>query len=128
MITLGSATLGAAVTRLAIGNDVPIIGKSQVSLWAIASGLASGTTAKAYVQTKVDGLYYDIACFAFTTGTVAKALAVEAGPLSAAVTHTNGGLTDDTAIQGLLGQNLFVILTTVGTYTAGSIKILGEPH
>jgi hypothetical protein len=128
MNLLGSFQPTAAVTKEVIGTDSNITGKSQVSLACIAAGLADGTSAKVYVQVRVGASWYDVASFAFTTGSGAKMLSVSTAGLSAAATLTDGSLTDNTAIQGLLGKELRAILTTTGTYTAGTVSVYYQTH
>jgi len=128
MILLGSYQPLAAVTKAVIGTDNNITGKSQVSLAVVAAGLASGSSAKVYVQVQIGADWYDVAAFAFTTGSAAKTLSVSTAGLSAAATLGDAALTDDTAIQGLLGRALRAVLTTTGTYTAGSVAVYYQTH
>jgi len=91
---------------------------------------AGGTSAKAYVQTSLDGgaTWFDIASFAFATTAANKVSAVNRSiaPASQAFTPTDGTLTDNTIIQGVLGDRARVKLIVVGTYTgASSVELVG---
>src|SRR3990172_5480546 len=81
---------------------------------------SGGTSAKAYVQTSVDGgsTWFDVASFAFATTAANKVSAVNRSiaPASQAFTPTDGTLTDNTIIQGALGDRVRVKLITTGTY------------
>lgn len=122
MILLGSYSPTTALSGQLLGTSASLIGKSRLSLAAVASGLASGSTAKVYFQMPIGGVYYDIACLAFTAGTVVKGEAVSVKDVSAAVTLGSLALSDDTAIQFALGDDLKAYLVTTGTYTAGSVS------
>jgi hypothetical protein len=99
-------------------------GANYLALEAIFTYAAdSATSAKAYVQTTLDGTtWFDIACFAFTTSTASKvsAICTNIAPASQAFTPGDAALSDNTIIQGVLGRALRVKFTSVGTYGAGS--------
>lgn len=91
---------------------------------------SGGTTAKVYVQTRIgaDGTAFDVACFAFTT-TAAKKLLSMRGVASHLTLQTlyDAGLPDDTAIDGMLGDQFRIKVVTTGTYGAGSAaQVLGH--
>ncbi len=83
---------------------------------------ASATSAKAYVQTSLDEgvTWIDIACFAFTTSSATKRGHISRQQVLAVGAITTGTLSDDTLVQGLLGDRLRVSFTSVGTYGAGT--------
>ena len=88
---------------------------------------AAGTTAKFWVQTRVvGGTWRDIANFAFTTAAATKWHAVKAEiATAAAIAASDAALTDDTILDGFIGDEIRVKYTTTGTYTgATSIQIL----
>ena len=89
---------------------------------------AGGTTVKAWVQTRVVGATWrDIMCFAFTTAAAKKWLAVSALSITAAVAASDAALADDTAVAGLLGDEIRVKYTTTGTYTgATTLTVVGQ--
>lgn len=82
---------------------------------------AGGTTAKAFVQTSLDGglSWFDIACAAFTTAAAVKVFAITAdiAPATQGFTPGAGALADNTIIQGVLGDRFRVSYVTTGTYT-----------
>lgn len=80
-------------------------------------GSSGGTSAKAYLQTTVDGTnWFDIMSFAFTTTTAARLLAVAQEKNASVVTPSDAALTDGTAVSGLFGESYRVKLASVGTY------------
>lgn len=88
-----------------------------------------GTTCKVWVQTSLDAgaSWFDVACFAFATTTGNKLHAVVARPATAftpATVPASGALTDDTVLNGVLGDRFRTLLTTTGTYSgASSIEV-----
>lgn len=89
---------------------------------------AGGTTCKAYLQTSLDSgtTWHDIACAAFTTSSATKlfnlsGLTAKTTP----ATPTDGTMTDDTALDGVLGTQLRLKVISVGTYS-GSTQIVAR--
>lgn len=91
---------------------------------------AGGTTVKAYVQTSCDGglTWIDIACFAFALAAATKISKVASTTaLTAGTTPVDGALTDNTILDGVLGDSLRVKYIVTGTYTgASSLQIVAE--
>lgn len=127
-----TGTLSTLVSALAITTALPATGTTPVTGLAGMKYLllqaafvygSGGTTAKAYVQTSLDGgaTWIDIACFAFATasGTKVSALSMLVA-LAAAVTPTDGSIADNTILNGLLGDRLRVKYVTTGTYAGGT--------
>jgi len=86
---------------------------------------SGGTSAKAYVQTSLDGgsNFIDIMCFAFTTTGLRKVLNVtRSTAVTADVIPTVGSITDDTSISGIIGDIIRIQVVTTGTY-AGSTTL-----
>jgi hypothetical protein len=85
-----------------------------------------GTTAKAWVQTSLDGgsTWMDIASFAFTTTTATRAYHLTPAAVTSIATPTDGSLADNTAVNGFLGDRFRVKLTTTGTYTGASSFVI----
>jgi hypothetical protein len=80
-----------------------------------------GTTVDAYVQISLDGgqTWIDIAEFSFTTTSATKVYNLSAATAkTTAVTPTDGSLAANTCIDGILGSQFRVKMTSVGTYTA----------
>jgi hypothetical protein len=87
---------------------------------------SGGTTAKAWVQTSLDGgnSWQDVACFAFTTSSAVKEFNLSGlTPVTTAYTPVDGAMADDTCKDGILGPLWRVKLTTTGVY-AGPTNLL----
>lgn len=81
---------------------------------------SGGTSAKAWVQTSLDNgtTWVDIMSFAFTTADAKKVSSVstDVAPASQAFAPADGALSDNTVVNGVLGDRLRVKYTTTGTY------------
>ena len=120
--------LTITASRTIVGEEVAI-GPGTRSL-AVQSTFAygsSGTSCKTYVQTSIDGgtTWADISCHAFATTAAKKVSAVRTHiALAAGVTPSDGTLTDNTILDGLLGDRMRCKTVVVGTYAgASSIKV-----
>lgn len=106
-------------------GEIPIStnGITAQATFTFGSG---GTTVKAYLQTSVDNgdTWFDIISFAFA-GTTIKTLYNLSGntPKTTAVVPTDGTLTDNTSIDGLIGSLLRIKYVTTGTYASTNIKV-----
>ena len=93
---------------------------------------SGGTTAKVFVQTSLDGgaSWIDIACHAFLLAAAEKITAVKTDiAVAAAVTPTDGSMTDDTILDGVLGDRVRVKFISTGTYAgATSIEVTVAPN
>jgi len=79
-----------------------------------------GTAVKVYIQTTLDGTnYIDIMAFALATSSVREVMAINerAAILTDYVVVALGTLSDDTAIDGILGKKIRAQVVTTGTYT-----------
>ena len=122
-------TLAAAVTA-EVSSTVAFGRVEALALFASFVRAADGTTAKAWVQTSLDGgtSWADIASFAFTTTSGNRMYNLTAAAVTAIATPTDGTLADNTSVNGFLGALYRVKLTTTGTYTgASSFKIWATP-
>lgn len=123
----------AITTALTNSLSTPVEGLGRlggVSLIATLTYTSGGTTAKAYVQTSLDGgvTWQDIACIAFTTAGAVKRGHISRQQTLAIAAPTTGTMADDTLAQGYLGDRLRVAFTTAGTYAAGtSLAISYQP-
>jgi len=85
---------------------------------------SGGTNCTAYIQTSVDGLTWaDIISFQWTTTSGVKVSAVHATAAvfwAAASAPTDGSLTANTILNGLIGDRIRVKYTTTGTYAGGT--------
>lgn len=92
------------------------------SRFAYGSG---GTTARLYIQTRFGGIWVDIACMLFATASAHRIVNLSGlTPKTTAVTPTDGALTDDTCLDGCLGDALRAKIVTVGTYAGTTLMIV----
>lgn len=115
-ITAAGTTTGTAVTDL----DGMLAAAVQLRL-AYGSG---GTNIKAYVQCSADQgtTWYDVACVLFTTASEVALLNLSAlTPKTTQVVPTDGTLTDDTAVDGLLTDRMRVKVISTGTYAGSTV-------
>jgi hypothetical protein len=130
-VKLQELTLAGAKTL--VGGEVSLpFGTRLLSIESIFVRAAGGTTCKVYVQTSLDGgtTWIDIACHAFTTTTASKVSAVKADTaVTPATTPGDGALSDDTVLDGLLGDRIRSKVVSTGTYSgASSIKVRVVPN
>lgn len=127
-LTLLSKTITTALTGFTLPDPVPLPLQAQtVAIQAKFTYGSGGTTVKTYAQTSLDGgqTWIDVASFAFATATATKISALKRQTaLAAGVTPTDGALTDNTILDGLLGDRLRVKITTVGTYAGGTTLVV----
>lgn len=122
--TLYSATLAAAIT--AVGQTPFIIGSARIlMLEAQFVYVGGGTSADVYVQTSIDGgtTWFDVANFHFLTTTASKISAVVAEPstpFTAGTVPGTGALAANTVLNGIIGDRIRALVTTVGTYTGAT--------
>ena len=89
---------------------------------------SGGTAVKVYVQTSFDGgtTWVDIACVVFGQASETRILNFSAlTPKTTSIEPTDGSLTDDTAIDGVLGDRLRLKVISTGTY-AGNTVLAGR--
>lgn len=127
---LGDYALTTAVTGLVItdgGDGVAYIDNLEGMLAAtlqvkFAYG-SSGMSCKIYVQTSLDQgfTWVDVACVALTTASATKIINLSGlTPKTTAATPSDGALTDDTCVDGILGDRWRVKITSTGTYAGGT--------
>lgn len=128
---LGDYALTTAVTGQVItdANDNAYIedleGMLAATLQIKLNYGSGGTTAKVYVQTSLDqgSTWVDVACATFTTSSATKIVNLSGlTPKTTAATPADGALTDDTCVDGVLGDRFRVKITSTGTY-AGSTSV-----
>jgi hypothetical protein len=121
-----NATLAAAVTADVTAGVFEIGRAESLTLHGVITVAGGGTTAKAWVQTSIDGgaTWMDIANYAFTTSTATRAYHLTAAAVTSIATPTDGTLADNTAVNGFLGNVVRVKLTTTGTYTGASSFVI----
>jgi hypothetical protein len=128
---LGDVALTTAVTGSVItdANDVAYLedfeGMVAATLQFKFAYGSAGTTCKAYVQTSLDqgSTWIDVACATFTTASATKVINLSGlTPKTTAATPSDGALTDDTCLDGVLGDRWRAKVTSTGTY-AGSTSL-----
>lgn len=116
-ITSAGTVVGDTVKMLAAPRNLT----AQVK-FTYGSG---GTSVDVYLQTSLDGgsNWIDIAEVSLTTSSATKVYNLSAAtPKITAVTPTDGSLTANTAVDGVLGSQFRVKVVSVGTY-AGSTTL-----
>ena len=83
---------------------------------------SSGTTVKVYLQTSLDAgsKWVDIAAHAFATTSLNKVSAVRRAVARAEAVVTDGTLSDDTELDGLIGDRVRIKYVSVGTYATST--------
>lgn len=119
-VTTGTAITDAvSITTLGDVISSGAGGAKYVSATAKLVVGGGGTTTKVFVQTSLDGgvTFFDIMCFAFTTGTLSKVGAVSSDIVATVTTPAAGTLSDNTVLNGVIGSQFRVQYVTTGTYT-----------
>ena len=137
VFNLGDRAITTALTGEVITDGTSAAGEDQafidrldgMSAATIAFRFAygsGGTSVKAYCQTSFDlGVTWcDVACVTFTTASGHKVVNLSGlTPKTTAVTPTDGALSDDTCVDGILGDRLRVKITTQGVYSNTTLSV-----
>lgn len=122
---VGTLAVGAATTT----NGVPSINLAGLTYLTVLAkfvyGSSGGTAVKVYIQTSLDGgtTWIDIMSFTFATTTASKVSSISTGiALVAAGTPSDGSLSDNTILNGLLGDRIRAKVVSTGTY-AGTATV-----
>jgi len=85
---------------------------------------SGGTSAKAFVQTSLDGgsTFIDVICFTFATASLRKVANITRSTATAPTTPSVGGMSDNTQLSGIIGDIIRIQVVTTGTY-AGSTTL-----
>ena len=117
-----SLTQTTAGTYPSADISIPM-GASVILAQAVFARGAGGTTCDVFIQTSADNgaTWIDIMQFAFATTTVTKISAVRPYIAAAAnITPTDGSLSDNTILDGVIGDRLRVKTVVVGMYLGAS--------
>lgn len=121
--TLGDLNITTAATQA--GTAVTDLKGMLAALLQLRFAYGSGGTAvKVYVQSTADGgtTWYDVACIVFNTASETALLNLSAlTAKTTQVTPTDGSLTDDTAVDGLIGDQLRIKVVSTGTYAGNTL-------
>lgn len=122
---------GASDLTITTAGEVvcdPVI--SLVGMQSLTASLrfaygSGGTTVRAYLQTSLDGgnRWIDVACVLFETASEEKVLNLSALTPKGLTTPSDGALTDDTVIDGILGDRVRLKVVSVGTYAGNSVLV-----
>lgn len=119
---MSQTTIGGAGTTT--GSSTSIGNANYVTVESIFLYGAGGTTVKVYIQTSLDGgtTWVDIAQHAFTTSAASKVSSCTGmiAPAAQALTPGDAALTDNTIIQGVVGDRLRAKVVSAGTYTGAT--------
>jgi len=127
MLTLCALALTQPLAGVSLSPVVVHGGVRALDLQARLDVVGSpGTSAKAWVQTSIDGgaTWLDLACFAFPATSAVKAARLPGSALRSPAAISEGTLADDTASDGPFGERLRVKVTSVGTFGAGTTLTL----
>ena len=118
LYSLGDFTVAGPATQTA----APVVNLHGMAAATVQVRLAFGSggeSVKAYIQTSLDqGLtWIDIACVALTTASATRIVNLSGlTPKTTPATPADGTLTDNTAVDGILGDRLRAKVVSTGTY------------
>jgi hypothetical protein len=116
LTAMGAGTFTSDEVSIPYGADL-------VACQAVFTRAGGGSTTDVYIQTSLDNgsTWIDIMQFALVTTTVTKMSAVRSSiAMAANVTPTDGGLSDNTILDGLLGDRLRAKTVIAGSYSGAS--------
>lgn len=121
--TLASLPVTTALTASAQTAVTDLDSMTATTIEAVLQYGSGGTSIDAVVQTSFDGgtVWLDVARFSFTTASATK-VANLSGLLSKAVT-TYAALSGEGVLDGVLGDRLRAIVTSVGTYAETTLAV-----
>lgn len=117
VITEGVSSAGVATAYIDIGSA------TAATIQVKFNYGAGGTSVKAYTQFSIDqgSSWVDVYCATFTTSSATKIVNLSGlTAKTSAATPTDGSLSDDTAVDGIMGGLARVKITTTGTYTTNT--------
>ena len=85
-----------------------------------------GGTAKAFIQTSLDGgsTFIDVICFAFTTSSLRKVANItRSTAVTTPVAPTVGAMTDNTGQSGIIGDVIRIQFISAGTVYSGTTTL-----
>lgn len=121
--SLGSFSITAAGTQ--VGDWVTgLDGMLAASLMARFQYGSGGTACKVYIQTSLDQEQtpLDIWCVVFNTAGEVEIVNLSAlTPKTTNIAPTDGGLADDSSLDGVLGDRLRAKVISTGTYATSTL-------
>lgn len=122
-ISLGNFTITTAGTQ--VGDAVDgLEGMLAATLQGRFQWGSGGTNCKLYIQTSLDqgNTWMDIACIVFgVTGEVDVVNLSALTPKTTQVTPSDGALSDDSVVDGVLGDRLRAKVVSTGTYAGSTL-------
>lgn len=121
--TLYAQSITAALSAQAQTAIDGLAGMSAVTLEAELAYGSGGTSASAVIQTSLDGgtVWLDVARFDFTTASAKKWCVLQG--LAAKGVASYSALAAEGVNDGLLGDRLRAVITTVGTYADTTLNV-----
>jgi hypothetical protein len=126
-LTINGASSDVTVTTAGTTICDAITGLTNLTAASIQARFvygSGGTACKVYVQTSIDqgSTWVDVACVAFGTANATKVVNLSGlTPVTTPATPTDGTLTDNTCVDGILGDRLRVKVVSTGTYAGGTV-------
>ena len=125
IVSLGDFTLAGNATQVGewVEKLAGMTAATLLSKFAIGAG---GGTTKVYIQTSLDqgATVVDVACATFTTASASKIQNVSGlTAKSSPAAPTDATLTDDTTLDGVLGDRLRAKVVTSGTVYTGQTTV-----
>lgn len=123
---LDTTTITAAVTGTTTTPVTDLDGTKYIGVIGVFTYGSGGTTLKVWLQTTFDNgtTWVDVLNFAFTTASLTKVGSVAAYIGLTPATNTDATLADNTANQGLIGDQIRLKYTSTGIYAASTtIKV-----
>lgn len=125
IINVGNFAIGAA--GMQIGDPViELEGMISCNLQAQFIYGAGGSNVSVYFQTSLDqgNNWIDIACIVFTTSNGIMFVSLNDSFLTTPTAPTDGSLTANTCLNGVLGDQIRAKIISTGTYTGSTNLIL----
>jgi hypothetical protein len=121
------ATLGEFAFTTPVTNSGPaaITGLGRIlalSLTCVFTATGGGIGVRVYVQSSLDGgnTYFDAVCFTFGNTSGVLRANLDGCAQVAPTAPSAGALADNTCAHGLLGEHLRFVVTSTGTFSAGT--------
>ena len=116
LTAMGAGTFTSDEVSIPYGADL-------LACQAVFTRAGGGTTCDVFIQTSLDNgsTWIDLIQWAFLTTTATRISAVRSSiAMAANVTPTDGAMTDNTILDGLLGDRIRAKTVVVGTYSGAS--------
>jgi hypothetical protein len=121
LLSVGITTAQTTTSTKADALDLPF--HRSLLLQANFVYGSGGTSVDAWIQSSADGgvTWFDVANFHFTTSSLVKLYNLSnRTAVTSIATPTDGALSANTSVDGLLGDRLRVKWSSVGTYAGGT--------